>query len=294
LNPGKWVGDKVALLGTEPQISGLTFSNHLKTARRGSADQAYIYCAPGQYNARLEGTVPLGPARFTIKGAMPDPSLFFVRHLRNYLQQAGISISRPAQKISVSKKYDDRQFIGQIVSPPLSEIVYWINKRSINLFAEQLLKMISVQKGGEGSIKNGVRIVEEFLEDLGISIDGFQMDDGSGLSRTNTVNAKMTAELLRKMSRQPWFDEYYNSFSIAGSAKDDGVYKSFGRGTILQNNARLKSGTLYRIRSHSGYLRDKNGRLIAFSMIANNYDGGMGKIDTVHKKIMLLLAGLGK
>jgi len=223
---------------------------------------------------------------------MPDPALFFVRCLKYHLEGEGIKVGKKAKKIDKIRKYNRNKFIGRLNSPPLSEIVYWINKRSINLFAEQLLKMIAVKISGVGNIKNGVQAVEEFLEDIGISIDGFQMDDGSGLSRTNTTNAKMVADLLRKMTIQPFFGAYYNSFSVAGNAMDDGVYKNFGTGTILQNNARLKSGTLYRIRSHSGYLRDRDGRLIAFSMIANNYDGSISKIDAIHKKIMLMLAGL--
>ena len=292
LKPGRRVGDAVKILATEPPIEGLTFSNQLKTARRGSGDHAYIYCSPGQYKASLEGTIPLGSSRFTIKGAMPDPALFFVRYLRNYLQTAGIAVNGTVKKSAYPKNYRNTVLIAELLSPPLSEIIYWINKRSINLFAEQLLKMIAVRRMGEGSIEKGVKAVESFLDSLKINTDGFQMDDGSGLSRTNTASAKMIAELLSKMTRQKDFDVYYNSFSVAGNTKDDGVYKNFGRGTILQNNARLKSGTLYRIRSHSGYLRDRSGRLISFSMIANNYDGGIGKIDAVHKKIMLMLAGL--
>ncbi len=292
LKPGRRVGAEVTVVNIEPKIQGLTFINRLKTGSRGSGDHAYIYCAPGQYKARLEGTVPLGSAQFTIKGAMPDPALFFVRCLKYHLEGEGIKVGKKAKKIDKIRKYNRNKFIGRLNSPPLSEIVYWINKRSINLFAEQLLKMIAVKISGVGNIKNGVQAVEEFLEDIGISIDGFQMDDGSGLSRTNTTNAKMVADLLRKMTIQPFFGAYYNSFSVAGNAMDDGVYKNFGTGTILQNNARLKSGTLYRIRSHSGYLRDRDGRLIAFSMIANNYDGSISKIDAIHKKIMLMLAGL--
>jgi D-alanyl-D-alanine carboxypeptidase/D-alanyl-D-alanine-endopeptidase (penicillin-binding protein 4) len=292
LKSGKFAGDKVTVLNIEPEIERLSFINHLKTARRGSGDQAYIYCAPNQYKARLEGTIPLGASVFTIKGAMPDPALFFAEYLSDYLQKNDITVSQKAQKLKKPRSYGDTFLIGEIESPPLAEIVYWINKRSINLFAEQLLKMLSVRKGGGGSIKNGVKIVEAFLEDMGINTDGFQMDDGSGLSRTNTVCTKMLVKLLSRMSREPDFGAYYKSLSIAGKRNDDGVYKQFGRGTLLENNARLKSGTLYRIRSHSGYLRDRKGRLIAFSMIANNYDGNMSKVDKVHKKIMLMLAGL--
>jgi D-alanyl-D-alanine carboxypeptidase/D-alanyl-D-alanine-endopeptidase (penicillin-binding protein 4) len=292
LKAGKFIGDNVTILEIEPKISNLTFNNHLKTAKRGSGDQAYIYCAPEQYKARLEGTIPFGASKFTIKGAMPDPALFFVNHLTTYLSRTGIVITHKAQKSTEKRSYNNSHLLGKIDSPPLSEIVYWINKRSINLFAEQLLKMISVQKGGDGNIKNAVNIIEEFLEDMGINIDGFQMDDGSGLSRTNTISTKMMVKLLSKMTHQPTFRSYYNSFSVAGNKNDDGVYKYFGKGTILQNNARLKSGTLYRIRSHSGYLKDKNGRLIAFSMIANNYDGSLNRIEKVHKKIMMMLAAL--
>jgi len=99
-------------------------------------------------------------------------------------------------------------------------------------------------------------------------------------------------ELLTFMANRASFEYFYNSLSIAGDEDDEGSFNSFGKGTAISNNARIKSGYLSNIRSHSGYVRDRTGRLIAFSFIANNFHGSTSVINNIHKKLMIELAKL--
>jgi len=129
-------------------------------------------------------------------------------------------------------------------------------------------------------------------EENGISTDGLNLYDGSGLSRSNTITTKIMVSLLIKMAKSKNFNTLYNSFSIAGDTNDVGNFRTFGIGTAIANNARIKSGYMSGVRSHSGYLKDKKGRLIAFSMIANNFTCPYKQIDNIHKQIMIMLAKL--
>jgi D-alanyl-D-alanine carboxypeptidase/D-alanyl-D-alanine-endopeptidase (penicillin-binding protein 4) len=65
-----------------------------------------------------------------------------------------------------------------------------------------------------------------------------------------------------------------------------------GKGTAIENNARVKSGVIQGVRSYSGYVRDKNGRTIVYSMIANNFNGSGSNISRVHRELITDLANL--
>lgn len=97
-------------------------------------------------------------------------------------------------------------------------------------------------------------------------------------------------DLLCYARRQPWFTAYYTALGIAGDLEDQNFCADFGIGTALEKNARLKSGTLRRVRAHSGYLTGKSGRLIAFSLIVNNHQATKTEIYNVHLAVLEQLA----
>ena len=83
-----------------------------------------------------------------------------------------------------------------------------------------------------------------------------------------------------------------NSLAVVGDPGDIGFFKSMGRGTEIEKNAHIKSGVISGVRAYSGYLKDKKGRTIVFSLIANNFNGEGSDVSYVHKKIMIELAKL--
>jgi serine-type D-Ala-D-Ala carboxypeptidase/endopeptidase (penicillin-binding protein 4) len=290
--PASVVGGDAEVLRTEPVIPGLKFDNFMKTGEKGSGDNGYIYNAPGGYNALLRGTIPAGVKEFSIRGSIPDPPLFAAQYITEELKRSKIAITGEAGKNNRKRNYEETKLIYSHLSPPLKDIAVIINKRSNNLYTELLLKAIGEKVFGSGSSANGIRGIREFLRENKISTEGFDLGDGSGLSRTNQITAKMMVELLSVMTKKKSFQFFYNSLSIAGDPGDIGFFKNFGTGTVIQNNARIKSGTINGVRSHSGYLRDREGRLIAFSFIANNFGGKGGDIGEIHKQMMIRLGGL--
>lgn len=289
--PSKNVGDEAKVLRTEPEISGLNFINYVKTGPVGSGDNGYIYDSPEKFKAVLRGTIPAGVDEFYIKGSIPDPALFAAQYFTSFLKENNIEILGEAKKLKEKKIYDDSKIITKTISPPVKNIVFIINKKSFNLYAEQLLKTAALEKTGEGSTQKGTEIISSFLDSIGISTEGLNLFDGSGLSRTNMITAKMMVKLLSFVSWQKYFTAFYNSLSVAGDPDDFGNFKNYGRNTLIEKNARIKSGLITGVRSHSGYLKNKSGRLIAFSFIANNFSGRTSEINNIHKQLMILLAG---
>lgn len=51
------------------------------------------------------------------------------------------------------------------------------------------------------------------------------------------------------------------------------------RGSSAEENARAKTGFISNARSLSGYVTTKNGELLAFSIIANNFDAPVQAVE---------------
>ena len=289
---GSKVGSPTKLIKTEPVIERLTFSNHITTGRKNSGDNGYVYCAPNSFKAELFGTLPAGEKEFAIKGSIPDPSLFAVQSFQKYLIEAGISVSQNADKLVQKIEYDEGKLVDVHLSPRLKDIVYIINKKSNNLYTELILKAVAYQKYGVGSTEKGIELLEQFLSENNINIEGLILYDGCGLSRENSITAKMMVDLLSLNYKKKYFDDFYNSLGIVGDADDISFFKNSGIGTSLEKNARIKSGSIVGVRSYSGYLKDRTGRTIVFSMIANNFKGSGSEVNKIHMKLMEELANL--
>ncbi len=290
--PAENAGGNAEVLYTVPEIPNLTFNNFMLTGEKGSGDNGYIYCAPGQFNATLRGTIPAGVKEFSIKGSIPDPALFAAQYFSKKLSASGIKVTGTPIKIDTSVYYDEQKRICSTISPELKDIIFVINKRSNNLFTEQLLKTIAKVKTGTGSFEKGIETVVNFLDENNLPANGVNLSDGCGLSHANTVTAKLFVKLLSYNYRQDYFPEFYNSLGIAGDKNDFGYFGKYGENTVIANNARIKDGYIQNVRSHSGYIKTKSGRMIAFSFIANNYHGSSRSVDETHLKLLIELANL--
>ncbi len=291
-HPSVVAGERAEVIRMIPEIPNLKFTNYMKTGPEGSGDNGYIYCAPNQFNAALRGTVPAGVSEFSIKGSIPDPALFAAQYFKEFLEHFKIDVTLDSKKLDSTISYDNSKLITETVSPPLKDIVYLILQKSNNLYTEQLLRTIGLKEKNNGSEEAGINVIKSFLDSAGISTEGFKLYDGCGLSRTDMITTKMMTKLLIFMTKQKPFDSFYNSLVVADKYYDAGIKTRSGTKYLVAGNARIKTGLITGVRSQSGYIKDSKGRLIAFSIIANNHLGRMRQVDDIHKKVMLYLAEL--
>jgi D-alanyl-D-alanine carboxypeptidase/D-alanyl-D-alanine-endopeptidase (penicillin-binding protein 4) len=204
--PALYTGGPAEIIRVEPEIPGLSFFNHMRTGPIGSGDNGYIYGAPWQYLHQLEGTVPAGVPEFSIKGSLPDPALFAVQSLKKEIEQTGIKINGDAKTYRTSPPPNmNIRNILTIESPPLRDIVYYLNKTSANLYAEQLLKVVAKEKHLSGDLDTGIELIEEWLEGKNITTDGLYMYDASGLSYLDRVTTYVMVDFLEKLTHEPFF-----------------------------------------------------------------------------------------
>ncbi len=291
--PGEKVGDPATILRTEPDIPDIQFINHMKTGAVGSGDNGYIYHAPWQWLQQLEGTIPAGVNDFSIKGSLPDPAKFAAQYLKNKLIASGIMVSGEALTIREAPDSNKERITFYIISsPPLKNIIYRLNKKSINIYAEQILKIMGKQINNKTDLESSAQVVKDWLQKNSISTEGLFLHDGSGLSWLNRITTLSFVQLLDVLTKKPYFSTFYNSLPIAGDTADIGTLKNFCRGTKAAKNLRAKTGVLERVRTHTGYVHTRGGDLVCFSMMANDFSGSGRVIELLHEKIMIQLAEL--
>jgi D-alanyl-D-alanine carboxypeptidase/D-alanyl-D-alanine-endopeptidase (penicillin-binding protein 4) len=265
-------GARTKIKNVIPDIKNLTFNNQVIAGRRGSGDNTIIYGREYSFERLIKGSItPNGV--YPVKGSMPDPALFYVQYLKEELTKNNIVCNGEAYtsrllKINAEQIDKKRLTLDTIYSQPLHRIVYFTNLKSNNLFAEHLLKTLSLKKSERGNTKEGTKYVKNYWAQAGIDTSGFVMLDGSGLSPGNKITPEIQTDILLYMAKQPAFYKYYESLPIAG---ESGTAKSICIGTKAQCNMRAKSGYIGGVRAYTGYITDTSGELLAFSFIINNF-----------------------
>ncbi len=273
--PGKRVGDPARLISTSPPAPYLELVNEVTTGPKRSGDQVYVYGSPFSNFRWLTGTIPAGVKSYTILGALPDPAFHAAFSLHNYLAEQGMGISmQPTtqRRMSWMGEQDTLPVSTLLIyeSVPLRDIVYYIIFKSVNLYAEVVVKTMGMLCSGEGTTGNGIRAVTGYWQKRGVNLDGLNLKDGSGLSRKNLITTSILANALASCTKEPWWPGFYNSFPVAG---ESGSVAGRFRKSAAQGNLRAKSGTLEGIKSFCGYARTASGRDLAYSLIVNNYSG---------------------
>lgn len=232
-------------------------------------------------------------SEFSIKGSIPEPALFAAQILEENLNAAGISTSSEASsvrqlKLAGTSIPSNRNIILKEDGTSVSDIVYWLNKKSVNLFGESLVRQCSK----DGSINGGLKAIRDYWESKGIDLDGFDQVDGSGLSRKNGVTTRQMTEMLKVMASSDAFDDYFKSLPVAGVSTDDGSLKSMCDGTPAEGRVFAKSGFIAGVRSYAGYVKTPSGRLLCFSMIANNFTCSPSAMRLKLEKLMIAIGSM--
>ncbi|MBI5540983.1 MAG: D-alanyl-D-alanine carboxypeptidase/D-alanyl-D-alanine-endopeptidase [Bacteroidia bacterium] len=273
--------DSTEIIKQDPEIPFMQLENTV-ISDNISGDQSVIY--GGQYDDYriATGRLPVNKANYEVKGSISNPPLLVAIILYRELLKNGINVSDslfaiPCLKFkkNISKDYKS---IYEIESPRLKDIIYFTNIKSINLYAEHLLRQIGVAKSGVGSNSSGIDALNNFWYK---TTGKLLMYDGSGLSRFNAVSAKQLVNVLSYMKKSSKnYELFYNSLPIASKS---GSLSSMFSGSFAENNLRAKSGYMTGVRSYAGYVKTKSSKNIAFAIIINNYSSNpsviKGKIE---------------
>lgn len=282
-------GSKPVITSFAPEICRFELSNNLTAS--GNSDKGYVFRAPYGNYGWIEGTIPVNRDDFVLKASVSDPPLLIAEIIDNMLDSMGIEVSDDpsTKRIQTGLTTEKVTVIDGVVSPTLKEIIEILNHESVNLYAEHLVKEMGRVFKNRGTTASGISVVSDFLNDSGINLTGFSLEDGSGLSPLDAITSRGLSELLVYMRRNTRYsDAFYSSLPVAGK---EGTLKSNFRDPVFANRMRAKSGSLTRVRSYAGYLTTASGKDLAFCIIINNFSGPSQRIikgiEEILKEIIL-------
>jgi len=233
----------------------------------------------------LDGQVIAGDS-VTLEVALRHPSGAWLDALAEALAARGIRV-RGGVEPNVFTDTTGMITLAVRESPPLREILPRFEKPSQNQIGELLFKTLGRVETGSGTADSGRAVVERQLLAWGVDSAGFAVRDGSGLSRHDYLTPETLVRVLDVMRRHPEFRTFYEALPIAGV---DGTIRNRMRGTRAQGQVRAKTGTLDKARALSGYVTTADGRLLLFSMLANNHVVSNAEVERVQDALLIWLA----
>ncbi len=278
--PGAKAGDP-ARIAFSPLVEDLTIHNLVRTVPSGRRDINFSRRA-GSRELQIWGQIAASDAGTSELLAVGDPALFAARVLYDALERRGVQITgRPVARHRYEESVPDLKFaepepvkgsfeLAVRTSPPLLEMLRVINKVSQNLHAETVLRETARVKRGVGSREAGLEELKLFLSEAGVVDTAYFLRDGSGLSRLNLLTPETVAKLLVFMARSAQRDAWISLLPVGG---EDGTLGYRFIGTAAAGRVRAKTGTISHVSALSGYLDKGDGRLIAFSIFVNNFNG---------------------
>lgn len=245
-----------AVLRMEPANDYLTLINRLRLIGSGnSAIGGYRTTTPNRLSVRGNLNQSAG-----FDAAVERPAGLFANLLARHLAAAGITLN--GKVVQQYVRHESGLVVLHTFSNTLWDVLDRCNKDSLNLAAESLIKTISAEHTQgriNGEWPHGLKLVERYLNGLGLDNAQFTLDDGSGLSRKNRLSCSVLVSVLKDMQQKPYADRYRATLAEAGN---DGTIQRFFQQAPYRGNIHGKTGYIANVRTFSGICSTPRGDIV--------------------------------
>jgi len=279
--------DGVMALELSPAPDGRSVATRFSPANDAAAVQNEVVLRPGASpedlvcfkpfdsdRVYLSGAFPTGAPPLTLRLAVSDPALSAGLWLRDALARQGVSVTG---KVRVRHRYPYRaqepwpgptRRLALIEGRPLAEVLVPMLEKSINPYAELLLRNIGLAAGtGEEPQRvAGAKALYARWPDLMRPGSNIEIEDGSGLSRGNLLTPRFLTGFLAMIRKSEHFEPFISLLPASGS---EGTLRN-RLGGRTTGRIFAKTGRINQVVSMAGYVRTARGRWVAFCVIANN------------------------
>lgn len=224
--------------GTENKIS-FTRNNHI------SPD---IINVSGVINSRISKQIPVN-----------SPKRYFLIKLDELLRDNKIDYcgAFPQKKTPTENIY-----LVEEVKRPITYALKDSMKNSSNLSAETLFKVAGgMFVKNTGAHKNSMLMFNEYCKKHGLNSENIKIADGSGVSKNNLMTADFMTDFLLLQSKREDFENYLTLYPTSG----EGTLSN--RMLYFKNILHAKTGTLSDASAICGYIKTRNGNLVAFDIM---------------------------
>lgn len=259
---------KQCVVQLEPPTNYVRVENGCRTGR----GLPFITRPRGTNTVLVRGGVPSRSGATEVFVTIENPIHYFAAVTNETFARSGLKINGTIVLAPQDARGDWRMVSRH--STPLSVIIYVINKKSQNHYAEQVVKMLGAETRKSGSWASGTATVKEWLTGkVGVPSSEFFPADGSGMSRNNRASAFSFVHLLRYMWKSPWREEFVSSLPYSGDP--DSKFGNRLKQAPFARQVYAKTGYIAGVVGLSGYVHAQSGRVYAFSFLFNHYRVGV-------------------
>jgi serine-type D-Ala-D-Ala carboxypeptidase/endopeptidase (penicillin-binding protein 4) len=204
---------------------------------------------------------------YNLRARAADPAGMAAASFAALLAADGIRVSgSPAAQTAPARS----AVIAGVASPPLSAIVGQMLQESNNVIAENLARQVALATGEPASFGGAASAVIRELRRLGIT-SGIRLVDGSGLSPDDAIAPETLVKALELAVARPRLRALLAGLPVAGFSGTLSAGQSVfsGIGGAALGSVRAKTGNLGTVAALAGLVSDKDGRVLAFALMAD-------------------------
>jgi D-alanyl-D-alanine carboxypeptidase/D-alanyl-D-alanine-endopeptidase (penicillin-binding protein 4) len=258
------VGEKAQVV-VDPENDLFELRNHTTTVSGNPKKDLVVSISNTEKLISVSGEVSAKAPEKAIFKSISDPEIWAGINLKAFLKQRGIQVLGKVKAGPVSEK---AELLTSVESKNLSVILSDMNKFSNNFVAEMLTKNLpSKEIKSNISLKQGVDVIRNELNKIGLTAKDFEIENPSGFTRNNKLTANALNKILITIKNNfTMFPTFIDSLPIAGI---DGTLKKRMKDTEAQGFVRAKTGYLNGVVSLAGYAGRKDGSVLTFSFLYN-------------------------
>jgi D-alanyl-D-alanine carboxypeptidase/D-alanyl-D-alanine-endopeptidase (penicillin-binding protein 4) len=201
--------------------------------------------------------------------------------------------------VTAGKAPDGAKDIASVKSPPVRRLVEVMLAASDNTMAEALARQVAVERNQPVSFEGAATAVRDavapLLKEQDVAADQVAPVDGSGLANGNKVSPRALTALLVAAAgdKHRQLRTLLTGLAVAGYSgtlfdRFDGDSSKQAVGLV-----RGKTGTLTGVSALAGVVVDKDGRQLAFALLADKVPGSTDAAELVLDKIAATIASCG-
>ncbi len=210
-----------------------------------------VITVKGEVNSRIQKSFPVN-----------SPKRYFIIKLEEAISSAKLEYygAFPQKKLPASNV----TLVSEI-KHPLNPVLKSIYKSSNNMMAETLFKVAGGKfVNNTGSIKSAVKMFDEYCKKHNLNNENIKITDGSGVSKNNLMTADFMTNFLVLQTQRADFNDFMTMLPTAG----EGTLSN--RMLYFKDIIYAKTGTLSDISAICGYIKTRNGNLVAFDIMIND------------------------
>lgn len=270
--PGRKAGARPTLVETSPAGLNALVTIHASTVAGRRSRLRIRRMADGGY--LVTGAVGSGAGVRRLVTVAGDPKAVLAAAWARALEQAGIEWDRTPSPITVENPPSEE--MASVESPTFDSVAYEVNRRSLNIGAELLLRWAAGPDSGPALLTEHVQQV------AGVS-GGVNLVDGSGMSHEDRVTPATFIAYMANFQNTT----AGRNFPYLLPANGVGTLARLSGGLPAPGVVRAKTGTLSGVSTLVGYLGRRDGMFLVSLM----YNGPRSKTAKRHQWTAFRLLG---